>query len=261
MRRDADAMFLGAMASRVANSMRARYPDLFSLSYDLNEYANIKLLTATAKRNSLQQVVVAAMIPRLLTAFQGAVIVAERGMPAETEVLVRKVIEVIFRIRALERNPSMAERYVKSDDVSRRDTIKRLLELESVERTPEEQQDLQRRHADLAEQVSRERTHAPTTRDYAEQAGLLDYYKTAYTHFSQSAHLNSRDLEAVVQTNQNGDLLSIQYGPSEAGIHATLCTAMEAVVLGLESAFKVLAVDDPVGLRVLSRRISRHLSA
>jgi hypothetical protein len=74
-------------------TMRERHAETFELAEELNQYANWKLRSIAVKASSLQHLLVASMLPRLLTAFQAAVIVAERGMQAEPDACAPNALE------------------------------------------------------------------------------------------------------------------------------------------------------------------------
>jgi hypothetical protein len=253
----ADAMFLGQGMQSVIAEVRRRHQGAFSLAEELNSYANSKLHDIEAKKSIPQQFLIAALIPRLLTAFQGCVLMAERGLSAEATLLARKVLEVTFRIVAISKSPDLAAKYIQSDEVNRRDLLGKLRSLESVRHPADTTNSLDDLHAEVSAKVKTEGIHSPTTRDYAEQANLLDYYNTAYAYFSQSVHANVRDLEELLDTNEEGDLEAIRYGPDPDNVGNILSTAVESVVLSLEAVFRLFSGEMPVGLRHVRRKMEK----
>ena len=256
-----DRMFLGPALAGVVPQMRQKYSEAFEFAEALNEYANKKLVEITATRTNKRHLTVAALVPRLLTAYQGCVLLAERGLASEASLLSRKVLEVTFKIVAIAKSEETATKYIEADEVSRREILKKLRNLTTVTRTPEEHESIERLHAEAAAAVSTHKLHAPTTRDYAEWAGLLDYYNSAYAYFSQAAHATVRDLEATVDIDEHGDPVAFRYGPSEQDQPLLLNTASEAVVISLGAVFELFPVDTTAGLRHLHRRLLNILQS
>jgi hypothetical protein len=256
-----DRMFLGTALAGVIPQMRQKYRDAFDFAEALNEYSNKKLLEITATRTNKRHVTVAALVPRLLTAYQGCVLLAERGLASEATLLARKVLEVTFKIVAIAKSEETATRYIEADEVSRREILKKLRNLTTVTRTPEEQQSIVRLHLEVATAVNAQKLHAPTTRHFAEWAGLLDYYNTAYAYFSQAAHATVRDLETTLELDLDGDPVAFRYGPSEQDQPLLLNTASEAALIALGAVFELFSVETTAGLRHLHRRLQNMLQA
>ena len=254
-------MFLGPALAGVVPQMRAKYKEAFDFAEALNEYANTKTLDIVAKRTNRQQVVVAALLPRLLTAYQGCVLLSERGLASEAIQLARKVLEVTFKVVAIARSDDIAKKYIEADEVSRRDVLKKLRSLTTVSRTAEELQSLERRHAELKAAVDAQQLHAPTTRNYAEWAGLLDYYNTVYSYFSQAVHATVRDIEGTLELDEDGDAVAFLYGPSEEDQPLLLNTASESVVIALRATFDLFPTDTTAGLQHLYRRLQNMLAS
>ena len=261
MRSAADDMFLGEELRSTAFKIRSRHKDAFKLAEEINTYANWKLQDTTAKRSNRQQVLMAALLPRLLTAFQGCVLLAERGLRVEAMILARKVLDGTFRIVAIGRADETAKRYIESDEISRRDVLKKLQSLSTVKHDSTTTADIQNRHKEVDARVRSEGIRSTSSKDYAELAGMLDYYNTAYAYFSQSAHANLRELEDVIETDDDNDPVAVKYGPSDEDISLVLNTASEAVVISLGAVFDLFAGQPPVGLRVLQRKVATALEA
>lgn len=248
-------MFLSTEFGHVVVRIRKQHRTAFTLAEELNAYANWKLLETSASKSSLQQGLVACLLPRLLSAFQGCVLMAERGMSAEATLLARKVLEVTFRIVAIAKSEDVARAYVRSHEVARRDILKKLKSLTTVRHPLETGKSIDELHAEADFKVREERLQALTTKDYAQEAGLLDYYNTAYAYFSQSAHANVRDIEDLLDKDGDGEPVSIRYGPVLDDASNILSTAIESVIFSLEPAFDLLSREHPLGLKILRRKM------
>ena len=187
----------------------------------------------------------------------------ERGLEAEAFLLARKVIELTFKIVAISKSREAAEQYVRSDDVQRRNTLKKLKSLQTIHHPPEKLNDIERLHAEADQKVRAEQIREMTTKDFASAADLLDWYNTAYAYFSISAHANVRDLETILEKDPVGAIEAVRYGPELTLQSSILSTTIESVILSFEAAMIVIP-SGAIGLRHLRRKLihlAQELSA
>lgn len=250
-----DELILGQEPGAAIAQIRARHSTAFALADEVSHYLNYKLNDSGARRCSLQQGLQAALLLRLISAYQGCVLTSERGMQAEAILLGRKVLEVTFRIVAISKSEDLAAKYLQTDHFNRRRILGKLRSLTSIRRSAEETASLDKLHAEADEKVRGDGIEEVTTKRYAEVAGLLDYYNTAYAHFSQSVHAHISDLEALVVTDEEGDPVAFRYGPVTGFQSQVLATAIESVVMSLEAMFTSRNEDVPAGVSILSRKM------
>jgi len=201
-----DSPFFGDAATGFADRARQQHESAFALAYEVVRYANWKLQDGVIHKSSVQQLLMATLLPRSVTAFQACVICSERGLEAEAMLLARKVIEVMFRVVAVSKSPDLAERYVRADEINRRDSLKKLQSLETIKHPPEKLQSIEEMHKAAAEKIRAEQIESVSTKQFAEHAGLLDWYNTAYAFFSSSAHANVRDLDQLFDKDERGEV-------------------------------------------------------
>jgi hypothetical protein len=101
---------------------RADNRDWFALAADLNGIAQGQLAKLTAPDGDHQSLVVALCFIRVLSLFQGSVIMAERGMITEARTLVRSCFETVFVMGAAHNRPDIGE-LLMQDDAHRRKNI------------------------------------------------------------------------------------------------------------------------------------------
>jgi hypothetical protein len=239
-----DAMFLCDGMKPIVAEIREHHAQAIRLAEKTNTFANEWLFKTSLSKQNRQQVIVSALLPRLLTAFQACLLVGERGLSAEAILLARKVLEVTFRIVAVAKSDEIAIKYVQADKVSQQKLLKKLKSLRTIQHTAEESEEFERLHAKASAVVIAEGVKEVSTRDYAESAGMLDFYDSAYAYFSQSAHTNVRDLESLVEKGTDGEIEAIRYGPDPDRLSDVLCAAIDFVTISLDAAFKVLPDGD-----------------
>lgn len=252
----ADAMFLCPRMAPVVAETRLRHQRAIELAGAVNTFGNAFIFATEVRKLDKQQVLVSSMLPRLMTAFQACIIVGERGLISEATLLARKALEVTFRIVAISRSEEVADKYIQADELNRRKLLDKLRALRTVTRALEEMHKLDKLHADATSIVKAEWIRELSVQWYAEQAGMLDFYNTAYAYFSQSAHTTVRDLEVLVEKDAEGEIEGLRYGPDPEGLSDLLCSSIEFVLVGLEEAFSVLPRGDTPGLLELRERMS-----
>jgi hypothetical protein len=235
-----DAMFLCEHIVDLVPQIRLDHQHAFALAEDLNYFANGQLFATTVKKGDRQQVVVSSLLPRLLTAFQGGLLLAERGLSAELKLLTRKVLEVTFRIAAIARDADVAEKYIQSDEMNRKKLLSKLRRLRTVTHTTEELATIDQLETEVKAAVQAAQIKELSIEWYAEKAGMSDFYNSVYAYLSQSAHANVRDLDALVERDVHGEPEAFRYGPDPDGTSDILCTAIEVVVIALDAAANIL---------------------
>jgi hypothetical protein len=71
--------------------------------------------------------------------------------------------------------------------------------------------------AELEKRIRDEKIKKPTAEQIAKLAGLEPYYNTLYGFFSMAVHSSSRSLDKALQTDGDGRVTSVEYGPEIDG--------------------------------------------
>ena len=247
-------MFLGPEVPELIAHVRGSCPEHFRLAEDLNLFANSWIFSTRPTTEDVQHILIGTLVPRLLTAFQGSVIVGERGMSSEVRLLVRKALDVCFRLVAVAKSEEVAYAYIRSDETHRRKYLNKLKSLKSVEHTQVELATIERLRQEVDDAIKTQSIEEIGTQWFAERAGLMDFYNTAYALFSESAHANVRDLEPLIVKSAAGDIEALEYGPETSQISDLILTSVETTIIALESAFTVLPGGDREHLARLRAR-------
>lgn len=247
-------MYLGEENERVIKTMNERYHSLFSLAREAVNYSNGKTSEIRPSKNNLQEILVAALLTRLLSALQACVILAERGLSPETMLLSRQVLETTFKLIAIAKSKETADLYAKSDDPIRARILKKLSETKAIERTPDQTSEILTLRDATRLKVDAEGTREINTAEFAKLAGLLDDYHTTYAYFSQSIHVNPKSLEESLEFDASGELNSIKYGPSERDIPDALASSVGYLLACLRHTFELFKIQESSGISVLERK-------
>ena len=80
------------------SKIRKDHSDFFELANDANKLFQKVMLELDAHENVPQEIIVASLYMRALSAYQGVIVMTERGMIPEARVLTRYLLEVIFTL-------------------------------------------------------------------------------------------------------------------------------------------------------------------
>lgn len=190
-----------------------------------------------------QPLLVAVLFMRVLGHAQAVYMMAVRGMPVQTRVMMRVFMEGIFLLCACAKSEDFADEYLDSDQAQRLRFFKKMKELEKAgdflpdavaSATPEVRAEIE---ASIAEVDARELTVRAT----AEKAGLLPWYLSVYALFSNSVHTNVRDLESHLQTA--GDQLQFSNHPDLSQTATNLDSTTDMLLIALETTSAFFGMD------------------
>ena len=235
-------MFLDRDIQSTVDHIRQTHERYFLFVERLNELAHHALFSAKVVRSDMRQLLLATLLQRALTAFQATVILAQRGMPSEVRVVLRTLLEAMFRIAAIANDEDVAHDYVQAHEHHRLNFVKKLKRLPKALRPQVDETALESLRVALAKSVNGLPETALTTKWFAEKAELENFYNTAYALLSEDVHINVGTLESALNIDEQEELVSFSYGPSDEEIEHHLLTAAEALLLSMRAAFSVLEV-------------------
>lgn len=232
-------MFLDSVGQTFRQEMHAQHNAIFELAYELTRHAHVLLEGASVAESSLQQLLLAPLAIRATTSFQGTVLLLERGLPSEAKILARSLLETLFRAVAISKDPKHAERYVLEDQLFRRKMFNKSKLLSPHLRMKFESEQSAKLAIEIKTDIEERELSEKTTQWWAGEAGLSDFYNTAYALFSLSVHAASRDLEAHLRLDENDRIVAMQVGPSSSDLPLITISACESLILTLEAASSV----------------------
>lgn len=190
--------------------------------------------------DNAQELLCVCLFQRALTSLQAIVLLSLRGLRAEGIVVTRTLLEVMFRIVAIAKDPAVGLEYIKQDE---RHRLKILNKFSRLSPSAKEDVDLpkleelrERVRQELADRQIAERS----VEWFAEKAELLDFYVSVYAWFSSTTHVNVRDLEQEFVADENGRLLGFRYFPRFESMPSVLLAAFEAFIFAMRAVSSVL---------------------
>ncbi len=79
--------------------------------------------------------------------------------------------------------------------------------------------------------------------EWAKEAGLYDWYLSAYALLSMSVHVKVKDIEHYLVHDDAGRVSELKFGPENSQIQIVLATAIEAMLIALKGVAVLLRTD------------------
>jgi hypothetical protein len=121
--------FLGAGFNAVIDHCRSLHKPWFDLADGLNKLTMRLMWSLKPSKRSNQQMLVAILLGRCLSAHQATVLLAERGAILEARYVLRAMLETTFAIAAMARDKDFCDRYIHDDYHRHLDLVKSCLRL------------------------------------------------------------------------------------------------------------------------------------
>jgi len=222
--------FLCPAISEWIKQHRQENQDWFNLADDLNRVSMrlMPSLTVPPEDNNDNVFLAVLLFLRGLSSFQGAVLLAERGMTQDARTLARGCFENVFLMGALCKDPSFAAAFVSDDFLRRAKIAKPLLNLpngsglnaEHIEKLTHFMSDFE---------ISGMSTKSINIADAARSAGLINIYDVYYRGLSTDAsHPSITALNRYVEADEHSVIVGLRWGPEVSDVQDTLrdvCTA------------------------------------
>lgn len=221
-----DIGFLSDESSTNNIALEVTTSDYFTICNDLNVLAHSALNKAVVHTDNRKEVYVMLYFQRMLSHYQAMIIMAERGMVHQVEIMLRCTLETLFDLVAFHKNDDLFDALIFGDDDQRLTLLKQIREQQKTTATytQDEIEDLDKLIAN-AEDLNREDFKVYMK---ADMAGMLNDYRTTYPLLSQSVHTSIHSIET--------DLIFDDYGDEIIGINAIVQKIGDMSLLLMTSA-------------------------
>jgi len=237
-----EAGFLSAEINEWIQKHRKENTKWFSLSDRCSKLGQQILLSLKMNNNDLQRILVALWFNRLLSHFQAIVLLTERGMLYEAQILLRTLVEVSFSLIAVAEHQEICQEFLQDDKVQQLKALNTYMNLPKRLRTQDEQQpDISNLIGTLKSEIYSKKYKELKTEYIAQRAGMTDYYNTIYGSLCSTVHSRIRDLESHLLLNEGDEVKQLNWGPDVSRLDTVLLTANETLIISMK---KVLLLFD-----------------
>jgi hypothetical protein len=226
--------FLSAEIDDLTQKCHTKYKEWFELHESINRYC--WGLTSRLKFHSdnRQEYITFALFLRMLGIFEGSYILIERGMVSETKVLLRTLMEALFSLRAIAKDKEGAEQFYQEHNYLKYMALKKMLQANS-QVIPLNGRDHSKRLAELENEVKTKKLKPLSVENWAKKANLHDFYISAYSYFSWTAHSNIMEIGQLLNGESDDSVRKIILSPNFEEVCKYLMTGIECIVIALGS--------------------------
>jgi len=241
--------FLGTAISDFTKAVESRYSDFFDACNKINKLAQGLKFELQIHNKDGREVLVATLFLRILNAYQAIILVTKLGLIVEAKVVLRSAIESLFILRLLSQDRKFLTEYVGSDEVRRLKWMNVALDSKST------LFDKLRDHAtsalreELKGKIDKNQWKELKTIDVASRAGLKEMYDTDYRLLSEEVHTLPISMEYLLGADEDGDIRTFEWGPTDKGIDYVLFTAIRVLFISLVALAELFELNKAEDLR------------
>lgn len=254
--------YLGSEPNQLIRQIRLRDPAWFDHAEAVAAYAGDLVQRLHVNRGNISQILTALLFRRVASAFEAVLMLAERGMHTEGLALRRSMLEALFVLCAVWKNPDIADTYMRNDQHRRLKIYKNMRRFSpAIQKQLSQELSLEaidERIADL--NLSTAGTKATTVSDYAEAADLYDYYLTDYSFASEAAHHVGKDMERQIALDTDGDLDGFLWGPEPDPPSELLSSAVDYMLMAVNATELIFEIGASDTLKALLARTNDLLN-
>lgn len=228
------------------NKIHQNNSDLFRLCKDVNRLGQNAIFKIEAHNKDLQEILSATLYIKALSTYQGIILLVERGMLPQAQILLRALLETIFSLRAITINKSLAIDYVCSDQIQRLKSLNKLKVLHCGIPPYADVDEIMELEQELKKDIEKYKIKKRSTEDWAKEAGMHDWYLTAYTVLCDSVHTNVRELEEYLELSADEEIIEFRWGPSERNLKKVLMSSIECMLLTFKSIGNLFNIEEPL---------------
>jgi Family of unknown function (DUF5677) len=225
------------------SQIRTQHKPWFDLITMLNRLAMSVLLREAPKVP--EELYVATLYARAVTMFQGAVLLAERGMAAESRTLVRGCAETAIALGCTRRDKTFPRQLDDDHDRHRVAMANDILNLpaEDPNVSAMQRDDLRRLIAEVSAQHAPSGPRKINWAVASSRAAMTDLYLTVYRQTSgDAAHVSLRSMDRHVVSDASGTITGFQFRPYPEEVADTLSSAIAALFHATEA--RLLGLGD-----------------
>ncbi len=228
-----DGGFLSAEIAAWVDVHRNENEKWFSLSEKSNLLGQRVLLELKFDNNDFEKILLALWFSRALSHFQAVVLLMERGMLFEAQIILRTLVEVSFSLIALAEHPGIEQEFLIDDKVQQLKSLNTYMNLPKRLRSRSTKQN--KKIKDLIEklkhEISKENHKELKTEYIAQKANMSEYYNSIYANLCSTVHSRIRDLESHLLLNENEEIEQLNWGPDISGLESVMVAANELLIL------------------------------
>jgi len=247
--------FLGQDMERMRLEIIARHQAYFDLAYDVNGFCQRSKFLLQVHTQDGQEVMAASLLIKMLSDFQAAIIVMERGLVLQGQELLRCALEALFLIQRVADDPSFMGTWAKTDEKDR------IRMFEAVQADPGglpaaiTALALQEKIDQVRARIESEGIRKLRVADIMNEADVA-WLSSLYMLWSLPVHSAPRAVQDYVEKGPPGTgISSLKWGPSEEDLDFTLAMGIVVMLAVWIPVAQVFGLEVQTDVDELDRRL------
>lgn len=228
--------FLGTEINKWIPKIREAHSEFFQLADEFNIFCQKSMYKFDVHSRDKQEVLVSTLFIRTLNNYQAAILLAERGLMPQSRSLTRTMIDALFTLCAISKNEKYADEFIQEDHRSRLRFLNKYRELHGGLPPEVDKEEIESLEKEIQEEIQNNEIKKKTFEQWSKDAGMHDWYLTAYSVLSESVHTKVKDLERYLVLNENNEIKEFRWGPDDHDIETLLMTLIQGMLTGLKCA-------------------------
>jgi hypothetical protein len=228
--------FLGEELVEFRKNIRAAHETGFHCMEQANAVAMNIIWKIPLENLTSEMAAAIACYARALGAFQGMVLMAERGAIAEARTLLRALAETMFLALGIFEKPDMLALLEEDDAAHRKGIANALCQMHIARNTGADLSKFQEVVKEITEKYG-EKPRSIKWASLAAEVGVESVYQVAYRFISgDAAHATLQSLNRHLQTNKDGGKHQFILGPTDDDLDKTFRGALASMLKLMELA-------------------------
>jgi hypothetical protein len=253
--------FLADEFSFFTEEANAKYGGLISICMELNRLTQRFQYSLAIHNEHLPEIMGSILFSRVLSTYQAALLLSQKGMKHQVQMLIRCMLEPFFPLVAISKGLNFVNAFVLSEEHERLKGINKLIRYKERNKDSDGLQELK----DLAKasrlKICAEEIKPISVYDCAQKAGLQDYYDTLYSFMSNTLHASPRSLEEAIEMDRERvSIKEIKNEPDLDSFDVHLSTLADLLLKAVSATAVVFTIDEPEFVQDISNRLQTFQS-
>ena len=218
----------------------------FTCAEQLNNFIQDTMCSLQVPKDDMQRLLGAVLLARMASAFQGVVILSERGMWTEARYVLRSMLEIVFILSANAKDPEFYRKHAFRTVYHHRKMANVILQIYST--TPPDPgvdvTDLRNKAEQFTAEIERSGLSDMSVQTAAHIGELSWLYDTAYRFLSSATHALVGDLGIHATVDANGVIDKLAWGPNRDMIPDTLESVCTFSMIGMQHTIDLFDRQD-----------------
>lgn len=250
--------FLADDFSFFTDEANAKHGDRISICKELSHLAWRFQYSLSIHNEYPPEIIGSILYMRVLSTYQAAILLSQRGMKHQVQMLIRCTLEPLFPLVAISNDINFVNSFVLSEEHERLKGINKLIKFKEKNKDDSDIQELKNLAKAIRLKICVDDIKNINIYDCAQKAGLQDYYDTLYSFMSITVHSSPRSLEeAIEMDNEKGSIKELKNEPDLDSYDDHLSTLADCLLKAVSAISIIFKIDEPKFVQNITDNLRR----